>query len=216
LTNLGNTAHCLEDVQDFASFSEEAVRVAREIGDKRMLAISLHNYSDALLCNSSLELAKQYCIESLSLAKEFDLPIILIHGYVLLGRIQHRQGSFEAAESTLRDTLPLAESLSHERYAETRCLFALGELYFEHRRYALAKDAFTRLGEVAEGRQQDMAGLSLFGLARLAYVEGEVAEATQLAGQSFSTLSSDKPKLAAQVHQWAQERLSIRLDKTQD
>lgn len=212
LTNLGNTAHCLEDFQSFASFSEEAVRIAREIDDKRMLAMSLHNYSDALLYNSRLELAMQCCLESLSLAKEFDLPIILIHGQVLLGRVQHRRGSLEAAESTLQGALRLAESLSHERYAETRCLFALGELYFEQGRYALALNAFTRLGEVANGRQPEMAGLSLFGLARLMYVEGKMTKAAELAGQSFSALNSDKPKLAAQVQQWAQEHISIRLD----
>jgi tetratricopeptide (TPR) repeat protein len=216
LTNLGDTAHCLEDFEGFASFSEEAVRIAREIGDKRMLAMSLHNYSDALLCNARLEQAQHRCIESIALAKEFDLPVILIHDYALLGRVQHLQGSFEAAESTLQSALPLAQSLTHERHAETRCLFGLGELYFEQGRYAPATDAFKRLGEVANGRQPDMLGQSLFGLARLAYVEGKMAQAAQLAGQSLSTLGSDKPKLAAQVRQWAQEHLSIRLDQTQD
>jgi hypothetical protein len=58
-----------------------------------------------------------------------------------------------------------------------------------------------------------MAGLSLFGLARLMHVEGKMTKAIELAGQSFSALNSDKPKLAAQVQQWAQEYLSIRLDQ---
>ena len=120
LVNLGLASGAGSDPVAFARYVEEAVQVARDGGDIVDVALGLGNLTEFAVGMGQYATARDYCTEAITLARENGSAPILAYCQAWLACIDLLHGKVDAAATTLKASLALAEhvhSLTAMAYA---------------------------------------------------------------------------------------------------
>jgi tetratricopeptide (TPR) repeat protein len=98
---LGLTRHALMDHASAGSILEQAVVVARRVGDRRMTAMALHSLSIVLRDIGRYESAIEMTAEVVSLAEDLGDKRVLARALVSYGSLLRQLGRFEEAVAAL-------------------------------------------------------------------------------------------------------------------
>jgi DNA-binding SARP family transcriptional activator len=168
LNNLGNTLCARGDLLGAHEHQQQALTIAREIGDRDAEAHALDElgYVDFLL--GDLEVAARHCRQALDAYREVGSPLGIAHAMNSLGTIGLSRGDLVAAARDCAEALAAFRRLGVQS-GQAAALAVLGavaerdgdlELAAEHHRAAL--DLFRRAGDEAgeAGALNNLAGLS--------------------------------------------------------
>ena len=125
LSTLGNITSRQGDLAQAKAFNRESLALARELGDKPLIALALNNieYFTAL----QGEIAQtENVLEALSMTREIGDKMYITKTLHSIGYIMARQGNLAQAKKWYRESLTLAQEIQSERnIGEALCGLAL-------------------------------------------------------------------------------------------
>jgi tetratricopeptide (TPR) repeat protein len=120
---------------------EEAVRIFRQIGDRRGESESLSRLGDVSWTQGDYVAAKAYCEESLRICRESDDRRGEAEAFNRLGNVSREQGDYSGAGTYFEQTLRVCREIG-DRRREGMALGNLGVLFDEEGHYAEAREYF--------------------------------------------------------------------------
>jgi DNA-binding CsgD family transcriptional regulator/tetratricopeptide (TPR) repeat protein len=177
---------------------EEAVALARQLGDGRLLAVSLNHLGELRVQEGDLAGARSALEESLALnSEETDQPVFWPPYFALynLGEVADLEGDPDAAAALWERCLELARV--HQDGFRTVPLRLLGQLALDRGDLVRAHDLLAESVLVArnwgKGAGGETAALAL--LANLAMAEAQPARALRLAGAAIGLREEHQARL---------------------
>jgi tetratricopeptide (TPR) repeat protein len=157
LGGLGHAYHALGRVEDAIKLYEEALAIAREIGDRRREGFLLGNIGRAYRDLGQVERAIPLLEKALAIAKEVDDPRETSDRLGNLGVAYHVLGQIERAIALYEEALAIARDIG-DRAAQGRLLGSLGITHgvlgrleqastFYEQALAIAREAGDRAGQ---------------------------------------------------------------------
>lgn len=178
LGNLGAIEAAQGDFAVAEPHQEEAIAIAREIGDRNIEAAALTNFAETARLQADYETARARQSEALKLSTDIGDRSTAAFAYVNLALIAHHLGDHAAAREYAEEALPLVRA-NNDRYGEASALnnlghadAALGHVDAAAAHYQQARDLFREIG------MHHSATEPVAGLARLALLSGDVASAS--------------------------------------
>lgn len=173
------------DYEVARSFMDEALPLARQKGDKRLLAQILHNMGNILIPQGKYREARSFYEESLALRHELGDIHNVIATLNNLGVVAHNMGDFELARSLYQNSLELLVK-GGDVWNQTSAWIGLGNVAKSEGRYAEARSYYEQSLTVAQemGDKDCIAGM-LGNLGQLALYEGNVEEALRFQEESL-------------------------------
>jgi non-specific serine/threonine protein kinase len=182
LIGAGTIAWYQTDIAQATRWHEEALALAREIGDRQSEAFALGNLGAHAEETGDLERAAAYHEEALAVGRAADEPEPTAMALVNLGYVVWRQGAAAAAAELMEEALVLARSIAMS-WIEPIILNGLGFARSdlgEHERAAAAFQEGLGLAQVRGNLVEVIDAIE--GLARLATAGGRPLQATRLFG----------------------------------
>lgn len=134
-----------------------------------------------------------------------------------LGSAREHQGDYPQANRYFEENLAFARTIGAPRYIYT-VLLDRGEIHLKYQQLDAARAAFHEvlLQEKSPDRELELAANALYGLARIAHAQGQIADAIRLAQESEAAFTAIEHHKATKVREWRQSLyLSIPYSKTE-
>ena len=199
LTAAGTLAHNVGDYAAARRYYEEAVGMARALGDERAVAGALNNLGWAAWRQGDYAAARTLSLESLALHRAAADGSGAAHALTNLGWVDHHEGSYATAEARHREALAIREAAG-----DTRGIgFSLVNLAWALLRQGRTAEAGELLGRAhtllhAVGERQLVAFAGVIA-ARYHRAAGDPGRALSLLNESIATFRriGDRYGLAA-------------------
>jgi tetratricopeptide (TPR) repeat protein len=194
LSAAGSLAYWQTDAGAAIRRFEEAVAMARAVGDRRTLALTLYDYGFGVMIGGDRGRALALVEEGLTIARELGEPEVLGELLCALGTLQWRLGSPEAALPVLDEALEvLAGSDSVHLLAWARAMrgnvrLAGGDIEGAREDYRERSLLYDDSGDLGSESQQ------LIVLANLALAQGRLERALRLRGAAEAALEASQTR----------------------
>ena len=183
---LGTLSRFLGDFEAAVLSDEESLRLAREIGDKYWISISLGDLGLVKFMQGDLALGKDLMHESLKIARELNDRRIISIRLTSLGEIAREQKDYQSAREFYEEALAIAREESSNyliavytfNLASVACLLGDYKFALENALESL------KVSEELEDKISIADALNIF--AALAVVAGKIQKAAQLWGAAQS------------------------------
>jgi predicted ATPase/class 3 adenylate cyclase len=186
LTSLGGVAYWQEDIPATRRAYEEALDLARELGDRPAEAEGLYNLSYPPAYEGDIPTAVATGEEALSLYRELGIHRGVADCLWLMAIVARLEGDVAEARARVEESLRIHRDVGDE-FGITDALHVLGRIALDQRDLETAKASFLEALENDEhvGNRTGM-GIVLDNLAAAASMEGRHLAAVRLAGASES------------------------------
>jgi tetratricopeptide (TPR) repeat protein/transcriptional regulator with XRE-family HTH domain len=202
LNNLGAAALRRGDYKQAVAYLEEGLAQAREVGTPRLLSVLYDNLGEVALNQGDDNAAATYLQEGLALARQNQDADLLSELLRNLGVVALRRGDLGDAEVRLQESLELARQVEHSRLLGA-ALVQWGELEIRREETNLAEVTLRQALEIGRAsRNEEITAMALYGLARIAAVQGNLGEANRQGQESLGLFEALDHPLAAQVAGW--------------
>ena len=196
----GSLAYWQADTDAAQGFYDEALKLTRQIGDKRAIANALYNDGfPALVQRVNLDRGRTLFQEAIPLFRELGDSSGLARAFWALGTGLYYSGDFAAAKDLLQQSERLCRELNDE-FQLGWTLQLLGFVAFRTGDIEAADRAFTESLELFD-RAQDLSGIAfqLDNLSAVARARGDAVRATRLAGAAARQRATSGALLAGRV-----------------
>ncbi|MBV9259124.1 MAG: tetratricopeptide repeat protein, partial [Ktedonobacteraceae bacterium] len=188
-----------------------ALELARQIGHRAFICVSLANLGDAMLIKGRYAEAGGYLLEGVELARQLGHQGLLVF-LSNLGEAVGYQGDYARANTYFEESVQLARQQNVTSLL-SGVLVSWGDIHLHHQHPDEAAQAYQEVLalEASVDVDQKMTAWAQYGLARVAALHGELAQARQLGQQSLVAFAAKSHYKAAEVRQWLQN-----LDRAQE
>jgi tetratricopeptide (TPR) repeat protein len=209
LNDLGVVASRRGDSRAAMAHYLQGLELAQQIGLRSDMCLFLSNLGTTATQAGDYILAERYLREGIALARQIDnrnhLCLLLSNLGKTLG--YGDSGDYEQANSCFRESLALARSIGALWYISN----VLTEWGGVHLKYQQVDAAFELFQEVITSdnlgeTEPVMIGLAYYGLARVAALRGERAQALHLGQQSLEQFKAIEHYKAKEVADWLQQQ----------
>ena len=202
LINLGTVAYNRGAYGRSEAYYQQGVALARTLGHRARISVPLANLGHMAGNRGAYDEAEAYLQEGLALAREigtrFQITLLLVN----LSAVATKRGTYEQAEVNLQQALTLARTLEH-RWLTSYAFTEWGKLYRKQQRWDLATTAFDEALQIAqEMGSKQFAAIALYGLAQVAFAQGNVTEARRLGKESLAIFEATDYGRRAEVKEW--------------
>ncbi len=205
LTNLGTLASEQGEHALAVQYFQEGLNLARDMGQRERVGHLLANLGALAMEEKDFTLAERYLNESLSLSREIGHRQNTIFALTNLGGLRTSTEDFAAAAPLLEEGLALARETGQPSYVSA-LLLEYGSYYAEQKQWKDAEHAYREALELAHKMGARVGiGRALFGLARIAAVQGYVTEARQLGKESLAMYQAMGHYRETRVRDWLKE-----------
>lgn len=201
LMPLGMVARERGDLTHAEEYLHEALMLARAIEHPEWISDVLRNLGSVALLRGLYEQAEEYLQEALTVAKQINYCALIAGALLNLGALALHREEYERAEAHLQEGLLIARRVDLV-WLLGSLLFCLGGLYLKEGRIELAALTFNDMLIAAPKENRDLTPKALYGLARVAYAQGDVHTARMLGKKSCDTLEAIGHYLAPRIEQW--------------
>lgn len=205
LTNLGTLASERGEQATAVAYFQEGLKLAREMGQRDRVGHLLANLGALATKEKDYVRAGAYLTESLTLSREIGHRQNLILALTNLSGLQMSREAYSEALPYLEEAMALAREIGQVGYISSIEL-EFGRFYLGLANYEDAKKAYQE-GLVLARQLGTLAGVgrALFGLARVAFEQGDSVRAVQFAGESIETYQKIGHYRESTVRAWVKE-----------
>lgn len=183
------------------AYCQQGLALVRELGYRGRLAYLLRILARIAYARGDFAQAAAFHQDGLAQAEAMNQRELTGEMLLGLGPVATRQGAYEQAEITLQAALASArERVIPHPAGETLC--ALGDLALTRARIFDASAYFQELRRSPFVVNQKAQARTDFGRARVAEMQGRVADARRLGAASLARLEGLGPSTAAEVRTW--------------
>jgi tetratricopeptide (TPR) repeat protein len=184
LNNLGMVAGYQGDFQAALHYYEKALKIAREIGSRKLEAINLGNLGWISGLLGEHDKAITYTQDNIIIAQEISNPYNETYGLINLSAYAGITGDQETAHQSAKEALLLARQIG-DRSAEAWALTNLGHSHLAARLLSKAADAYQEAFDIRQELKQPLLATEpAAGLARV-YLEQADTESAQQSIQAI-------------------------------
>jgi predicted ATPase/class 3 adenylate cyclase len=184
LTSLGGVAYWQEDFPVTRKAYEEALDIARELGDRYAEAEGLYNMGYPPAYEGNFDEAIEHIRQSRALFEELGVTRGLADCLWLLAIVARLEGDYLKARELAERSLRLHREVK-DRFGVTDALHVIGRIAIADGDAALATASFLEaIGYDEEVENRTGMGISLDNLATLASLQGDHIRAVRLSGAS--------------------------------
>jgi tetratricopeptide (TPR) repeat protein len=203
LNDLGVVASRRGALDTAAAHYREGLELARQIGLRADICLFLSNLGITAAKQEAYEEAGRYLGEGIELARQIDNRNHLCLLLSNLGSVRGACGDYAGASTCFQESLELARSIGALWYISN----VLTEWGNVHLKFQHIDEAFAAFQEVMNSEnlaetEPVMVGLACYGLARVAALRGEHAEARRLGQQSLEQFEAIQHHKAREVAAW--------------
>lgn len=205
LIQLGSIAYYRGQDEQAQTYFQEGLAIARQIGHRAQICRLLANLGAPLAEQGNYAQAERYLQEGVDLARELgnrdSLPFLLMN----LGRAIGQQGDYNRANACFQEGVEVARSLGSP-WLISSVLRDWGDIHLKFQQLDAAAAAFNEVLSLTNSPGQDpyLIAQATHGLAQIAALRRDFAEAHQLGTDSmkiFETLGHSK---ADEIRSWLQ------------
>ena len=203
LNNLGLIAFHRGGFAQSIAYYQEGLALVRQIGHRGLVCLLISNLGDMAVVQGDYVQAEQYIREGISLAQHLENRTYLTFLLAHLGGALGGQGNYEQANAAFQGSLDLAHSQSSPPHI-SKTLVEWGEVHLKFRQLDAADAAFQEVliyGRTPEVDPEALA-CALYGLARVAALRSNIAEATRLGQESAMQFEKIEYYKAREVREW--------------
>ncbi|GCE47866.1 anaphase-promoting complex subunit 5 [Thermosporothrix hazakensis] len=212
--NLGDVAYDYGNDTEAYTFYQEGITLARQIHQRRWTTTLLTHLSILLSNQRRFPQALEALQEAEHLVRHLpDNKDVLCEYQLGWGVFHLRQGDYEQAEQYLQVGLEIARQTNTHRFLADM-LAMQGELYLKQQRLEQASNSFQEMLERTPAGNRLLLARAHYGLARVAALKGEYAQAYQAGKEVLATFASKKHRLLKEAKQWIQTLPAI--EETQE
>jgi predicted ATPase len=165
---------------------EEGLAIIRTLGDKRAVAVQLHNLSNLALDQGDYDQARAMLEESLAIKRELGDERGIAGSLGNLGLVAFSQGDYTAARSFYEESLALKRTLNDVRGIAIT-LGNLGNVFFEQGDYLAGRSLLEESLDLKRGLGDRWGvAVNLRHLGELAVRQGDVEKARELLEESLA------------------------------
>lgn len=189
-------------------YSRQGLELARQMGNRQRIIGNLRNLGQIAVLENQYTIAEQYFSEALSLAQSMGHRERIGEVLVDLGALATATERYPLSKTQLLQAKEIAQELQHPLLL---CMadYELGELNFIQSDTASARSAFQSVVENSTSNDfKEMLARGLYGLARVAYQDGNQQEAIHYGQTSHQIYVSLHHIYAGKVAAWL-ERLPL-------
>lgn len=205
LRNLSSATYYIGDYDKARKYGEESLSLARSIKDDNSISGILVNLGWVESKLKNYQKAKDYFEQGLVVSRKLntvEIILALLHG---LGDVLTVMKDYQAAEKYVNECLELAYQVE-SRWFIVNMENVKGNLYLQQEKYRLAFQFFNHaLEEARKLGSQNLIGVSLYSLAKLAYAEGNIQEAHCKGQESLKIFRAINYNRIREVEQWLAE-----------
>ena len=203
LNNVGVMTVHRGDLTQAVAYYQEGLELARQVGLIAQMCLLLSNLGEVTVEQGNYAQAEQYVREGISLAQQSENHNYLTSLLAHLGSILGEQGKYAEANASFQESLDLARSQGSLWHIGST-LAEWGEVYLK---FQQLHDAATTFQDLLTSEDQDrgdpeLRARALYGLARVAALRGDVAEAAQLGLKSALQFEKIGYYKAREVRDW--------------
>jgi tetratricopeptide (TPR) repeat protein/DNA-binding XRE family transcriptional regulator len=203
LTNVGVMAYQRGDFAQSIAYLQEGLALALQIGHRAHVCLLLSNLGDMALEQGDYVQAEQYIREGISLAQHLENRNYLTNLLAHLGSALGGQGDYQQANAAFQESLDLARSQNSPLHI-SQTLVEWGEVHLKFRQLDAADTVFQEV--LIYGRNNagdpELLARALYGLACVAALRGNIAEATRLGQESAMQFEKIGHYKAREVREW--------------
>lgn len=205
LQNLGNQFESRGDYAQAKQQFAEGLNLANQINDPELKSRMLGNLGLVACQLGNYAEASAHFRSGLALADKHELTIQLYRQQANLGRVTSLRGQHERANLHYQEALKIVRDLNFpEDYG--MILNQAGDCFFAQANFTEAESHYTEALEMTQGIELTLVvPMSLFGLAQISAVRGNVSQAVKLGQQSYDLLNKAGHKKANEVWWWLKE-----------
>lgn len=207
LNDLGVVASRRGALDAAAAHYREGLELARQIGLRADICLFLSNLGITAAKQEDYEEAGRYLDEGIELARQIDNRNHLCLLLSNQGNVRGACGDYAGANVCFQESLSLARSIGALWYISN----VLTEWGSVHLKYGHVDEAFAAFQEVMASEnlaetEPVMVGLACYGLARVAALRGNRAEASRLGQQSLAQFEAIQHHKAGEVAAWLKDQ----------
>jgi tetratricopeptide (TPR) repeat protein/DNA-binding XRE family transcriptional regulator len=201
LINLGVTEGMQGKYPGAENYFREGLNIARQIGHSEWITLLLVNLGSAAEEQRNYAKAEEYFAEGLALARRIEHREWMSALLTSLGSAAKKQQNYPRAKEYIQESLSLARQLGRPEMIST-ALYDYGDIYLSQGQLVEAESTFQETLATVSKEDQDLLALANYGLARIAYLRGNAADARKLGEQSASILEMMRHHKAGEVKGW--------------
>lgn len=201
LINLSTLALLQGNYEQAEATGQEALALARKVGLLDSISVMLTNLGAAAIDRQNYAKAEAYLLEALAIAQRIGDARVSAADLGSLGQIAQLQGRYKQAKSYLQEALAQARLLG-DIWLLAAVLVECGEVALKQQQLDEATAAFQEAQAVALNSHLESVASALYGLARIAAMRGDRAEAQQLGQESLRIFSDMGHRLKDTVKDW--------------
>lgn len=186
-------------------YFQEGLTLARRAGRRAQICDLLTNAGVLAIKRAEYAQAERYLDEGLQLARQLKLspllPFLLMH----FGQVEGLLRKFNQALTYLQEGLEIARQLD-ATWLICDILINQGEVYLKNQQLDNASKAFHLAITTDAGKEHDLrwTAIALYGLSRIAVLQGNRAEAYRLGRESLNLASALPPDRSEEIKRWQQ------------
>jgi len=203
LNNLGGMRAHRGNFEQAVAYFQEGLELSRQIGLRAQVCLLLSNLGEMAIEQGDYVQAEQLIREGISLAQQLENRNYLTFLLANLGSALGRQGNYKQANASFQKSLDLARSQSSPWHI-SKTLSEWGEVHIKFLQLHAADAVFQEVliyGRNVGGDPESLAR-ALYGLARIAALRNNVAEATRLGQESALHFEKIDHYKAGEVREW--------------
>ncbi|GHO52475.1 tetratricopeptide repeat protein [Ktedonobacter robiniae] len=201
LMNLGVNAGQQGNDSQAKTYFIEGLELARQIRHHERTSALLANLGAAEMEMGNYAQAKIYLKEGLEVARKIEhrewTSILLMN----LGFTTSKQGDYQQAEAYLKESLILSRQIGIPQMT-AHALNEYGKLLLIEEQEQAAEKTFAEMLNILPEEALDLKALARFGLAQVAFMQGDQSKAQDLAEQSLNVLKQIGHGNAEEVRKW--------------
>ena len=201
LVPLGMVERDRGNLEQAEEYLQEGLLLARAIEHREWKSNVLRNLGAVALLREEYKQAALYLHEALSLAREIQYCALIAGVLLNLGVLATRLMAYEQAEAYLQEGLMFAKKVGHV-WLLCSLFFCLGEIYLQEQHIELASAMFNEMLITVPKENRDLMPKALYGLARVAYMRGDMRTARMLGTKSCETLQAIGHHMGRDIEQW--------------
>lgn len=185
------------------AYWKEALPLAHTIRYRPAITMLLGNLGAIAIEQEEYEKGRTFLLESLHLSQQLENHETACINLANLGDLCLKQRDYEQARHYLQDALALVRSMGN-LWLLCGVLLYWGELHLQGpwQDLTVARAAFREVQEQAATGLQDNLAEALFGLGRVALLEGAAGEARRLGQESLTILENIGNRVSTKVAHW--------------
>lgn len=201
LMNLGVNAGQQGNYSQAREYFQEGLEPARNIGHRERISALLANLGAAEMDMQNYVQAEAHLKEGLMVARQIEhrewTSILLMN----LGFTTSQQGHYQQAETYLKESLALSRQIGIPQMT-ANALNEYGKLLLIERQDQAAEQTFTEMLDILPEGALDLKALARYGLAQVAFMQGDTSNAQNLGEQSLKVLEQIGHGNAEEVRKW--------------